>query len=78
MLVISEGDIGGEISPEEHAHYNPLLVSLMRRISSTASHPFLGAFCFFVTFFLVGVCMAIPRSSSGTLEWRSMNSGSSG
>jgi len=35
--------------------YNPLLVALMRRISSLAIQPFLGAFCFFVTFFLVGL-----------------------
>ena len=35
--------------------YNPLLVALMRRISSLAMQPFLGIFCFFVTFFLVGV-----------------------
>ncbi len=35
--------------------YNPLLLVLMRRISSRAVQPFLGVFCFFVTFFLVGV-----------------------
>ena len=35
--------------------YNPLLVALMRRISSAALQPFLGVFCFFATFFLVGV-----------------------
>src|SRR5579863_4704108 len=35
--------------------YNPLLVALMRRNSSSALEPFLGVFCFFVTFFLVGV-----------------------
>jgi D-alanyl-lipoteichoic acid acyltransferase DltB (MBOAT superfamily) len=35
--------------------YNPLLIALMRRISSSALEPFLGVFCFFVTFFLVGV-----------------------
>jgi len=35
--------------------YNPLLVALMRRISSLALQPFLGVFCFFVTFFLIGV-----------------------
>jgi len=35
--------------------YNPLLVALMRRISSLAMQPFLGVFCFFVTFFLIGV-----------------------
>jgi D-alanyl-lipoteichoic acid acyltransferase DltB (MBOAT superfamily) len=35
--------------------YNPLLLTLMRHISSRALEPFLGVFCFFVTFFLVGV-----------------------
>ena len=35
--------------------YNPLLVALMRRIPSLAMEPFLAVFCFFVTFFLVGV-----------------------
>jgi D-alanyl-lipoteichoic acid acyltransferase DltB (MBOAT superfamily) len=35
--------------------YNPLLVALMRRISSLALQPFLGVFCFFVTFFLIGI-----------------------
>jgi alginate O-acetyltransferase complex protein AlgI len=35
--------------------YNPLLVVLMRRISSPALEPFLGVICFFATFFLVGV-----------------------
>jgi len=35
--------------------YNPLLVALMRRISSAALQPFLGVICFFVTFFLVGI-----------------------
>jgi D-alanyl-lipoteichoic acid acyltransferase DltB (MBOAT superfamily) len=35
--------------------YNPLLLVLMRRISSLALQPFLGVFCFFVTFFLVGI-----------------------
>ncbi|MFY9853401.1 MAG: MBOAT family O-acyltransferase [Terracidiphilus sp.] len=35
--------------------YNPLLVALMRRISSLALEPLLGVFCFFVTFFLIGV-----------------------
>src|ERR1019366_7284565 len=35
--------------------YNPLLMALMRRISSLALQPFLAAFCFFVTFFLVGI-----------------------
>ena len=35
--------------------YNPLLVVLMRRISSLTLQPLLGVFCFFITFFLVGV-----------------------
>lgn len=35
--------------------YNPLLLALMRRISSLALQPFLGVLCFFVTFFLVGI-----------------------
>jgi alginate O-acetyltransferase complex protein AlgI len=35
--------------------YNPLLLSLMRRISSLTLQPFLGVFCFFVTFFLIGI-----------------------
>jgi D-alanyl-lipoteichoic acid acyltransferase DltB (MBOAT superfamily) len=35
--------------------YNPLLVALMRRIPSPRLEPFLGVFCFFVTFFLIGV-----------------------
>jgi len=35
--------------------YNPLLMTLMRRISSLAWEPFLGVFCFFITFFLVGI-----------------------
>ncbi len=35
--------------------YNPLLLTLMRRISSLKLQAFLGVFCFFVTFFLVGV-----------------------
>ncbi len=35
--------------------YNPLLLALMRRISSLVWQPFLGVFCFFVTFFLIGV-----------------------
>jgi alginate O-acetyltransferase complex protein AlgI len=35
--------------------YNPLLVALMRRIASSTLEPFLGVFCFFVTFFLIGV-----------------------
>lgn len=35
--------------------YNPLLLTLMRRVPSPALEPFLGVFCFFVTFFLIGV-----------------------
>ena len=35
--------------------YNPLLIALVRRVSSVAMQPFLGVICFFVTFFLVGV-----------------------
>jgi alginate O-acetyltransferase complex protein AlgI len=35
--------------------FNPLLVALMRRISSLALQPFLAVFCFFVTFFLIGL-----------------------
>jgi len=35
--------------------YNPLLVFLMRRIPSVTLEPLLGVFCFFVTFFLIGV-----------------------
>lgn len=35
--------------------YNPLLVTLMRRISSPSMEPYLGVVCFFVTFFLIGV-----------------------
>jgi len=35
--------------------YNPLLLALMRRISSLKLQPFLGVLCFFVTFFLVGI-----------------------
>lgn len=35
--------------------YNPLLLSLMRRVTSRAAEPFLGVFAFFVTFFLIGV-----------------------
>jgi D-alanyl-lipoteichoic acid acyltransferase DltB (MBOAT superfamily) len=35
--------------------YNPLLLALMRRIPSLTLQPFLGVFCFFVTFFLIGV-----------------------
>lgn len=35
--------------------YNPLLIALMRRFQSPAVVPYLGVFCFFVTFFLIGV-----------------------
>lgn len=35
--------------------YNPLLIALMRRISSLALQPFWAVFCFFMTFFLVGI-----------------------
>ena len=35
--------------------YNPLLVALMRHISSPALQPFLGVLCYFVAFFLIGV-----------------------
>jgi hypothetical protein len=35
--------------------YNPLLLALMGRVSSLTLQPFLAVFCFFVTFFLVGV-----------------------
>ncbi|MGD0357271.1 MAG: MBOAT family O-acyltransferase [Terracidiphilus sp.] len=35
--------------------YNPLLVALMRRVSSLKLQPMLGVVCFFVTFFLIGV-----------------------
>jgi len=35
--------------------YNPLLMALMRRISSLTVQPFLGVFCFFVAFFLIGI-----------------------
>ena len=35
--------------------FNPLLMALMRRISSVALQPFLAVFCFFVTFFLIGL-----------------------
>jgi D-alanyl-lipoteichoic acid acyltransferase DltB (MBOAT superfamily) len=35
--------------------YNSLLLALMRRIPSLTMQPFLGVFCFFVTFFLIGV-----------------------
>ncbi len=35
--------------------YSPLLLALMRRFPSRSIEPFLGVFCFFVTFFLIGV-----------------------
>lgn len=35
--------------------YNPLLLALMRRVSSLTVQPYLGVLCFFVTFFLVGI-----------------------
>ena len=35
--------------------YNPLLLLLMRRITSVTLQPFLGVLCFFVTFFLIGI-----------------------
>lgn len=35
--------------------YNPLLIALMRHTSSQVLQPFLAVFCFFVTFFLVGI-----------------------
>jgi D-alanyl-lipoteichoic acid acyltransferase DltB (MBOAT superfamily) len=35
--------------------YNPLLIALMRRIPAIEMQPLLGVFCFFVTFFLIGV-----------------------
>ena len=35
--------------------YNPLLLAIMRRVSSPSMQPFLGVICFFVTFFLIGV-----------------------
>jgi D-alanyl-lipoteichoic acid acyltransferase DltB (MBOAT superfamily) len=35
--------------------FNPLLLVLMRRVSSVSIQPFLGVLCFFVTFFLIGV-----------------------
>jgi D-alanyl-lipoteichoic acid acyltransferase DltB (MBOAT superfamily) len=39
----------------KHYVYNPLLLALMRRISSPTLQPLLGVVCFFVTFFLVGI-----------------------
>jgi D-alanyl-lipoteichoic acid acyltransferase DltB (MBOAT superfamily) len=35
--------------------YNPLLIALMRRFSSPSAEPAFSVFCFFVTFFLIGV-----------------------
>jgi D-alanyl-lipoteichoic acid acyltransferase DltB (MBOAT superfamily) len=35
--------------------YNPLLIALMRRIPAVEMQPLLGVFCFFATFFLIGV-----------------------
>jgi alginate O-acetyltransferase complex protein AlgI len=35
--------------------YNPLLISMMRRVSSISLEPLLGVVCFFVTFFLIGI-----------------------
>ena len=35
--------------------YNPLIISLMRRITSATAQPYLAVFSFFVTFFLIGV-----------------------
>jgi len=35
--------------------YNPLSIALMRRISSVGMQPLIGVFCFFVTFFLIGI-----------------------
>lgn len=35
--------------------YNPMLITLMRRISALSLQPLLGVVCFFITFFLVGV-----------------------
>jgi alginate O-acetyltransferase complex protein AlgI len=35
--------------------YNPLLITLMRRISALSVQPLLGVLCFFITFFLVGL-----------------------
>jgi len=52
--------------------YNPLLVALMRRISSVALEPLLGVICFFVTFFLIGLCTGEPLSSS---SWRTPGRG---
>ena len=35
--------------------YNPLLITLLRHISSSSLEPYLGLLCFFITFFLVGI-----------------------
>jgi D-alanyl-lipoteichoic acid acyltransferase DltB (MBOAT superfamily) len=35
--------------------YNPLVLFLMRRVTSRSFEPFIGVLCFFVTFFLVGI-----------------------
>lgn len=35
--------------------YNPLLIAMMRRVSSVSLEPLLGVLCFFVTFFLIGI-----------------------
>ena len=35
--------------------YNPLLLTLMRRVSSPSLQSWLGVLCFFVTFFLIGI-----------------------
>ena len=35
--------------------YTPLLMALARRITAVSIRPYLGVFCFFVTFFLIGV-----------------------
>ena len=63
--------------------YNPLLLALMRRISSLALQPFLGVFCFFVTFFLIGVWHGRTSEFMSSVccragELRSTNSGRCG
>jgi len=35
--------------------YNPLLIAMMRRVTSLEAQPFLGVISFFVTFFLIGI-----------------------
>ncbi len=35
--------------------FNPMLLALMRRVSSITLQPLLAVFCFFVTFFLIGL-----------------------